>query len=45
MEGKLGRMDFDSINGSQQGALSAGIGHNAAVQPFYEQADTEIGLV
>jgi hypothetical protein len=45
MGGKLKRMDSDSSNGGQQGALSANIGHNAAVQSFYEQVDTEIGLV
>jgi hypothetical protein len=42
--GQLAKLDFHSVNGGKQGALSAGIGHNAAVQPDYERIDTAIGV-
>jgi hypothetical protein len=31
--GRLKELYFQSVNGGQQGALSAGVGHNVAVQP------------
>jgi hypothetical protein len=45
MGGKLRRLYVDSSNCGQRGALSARLGHNAAVQLFYVQVATEIGLV